>query len=203
MIFGYMRVSRIEQDTALQEDALKQVQCDRLFTDKMSGKRFDRPEFQRLLDMVRPGDVIVVWRLDRLGRNTRHLLETVNMLGERGVELRSLKEHIDTTTPTGRLMFHFMAAMTEFERDVIRERTMAGLEAARARGRKGGRRPLQLDARKLERARLLLQEQDEQGKGRYSVPEIMEMTGFKSKATFYKYVVHNGNPPVKKKRREG
>ena len=109
---------------------MRNEQCGRVFTNKMSGKRFDRPEFLKMLDMARPGDVIVVWRLDRLGRSLKQLIETVTMLGEKGIELRSLKENIDTTTPTGKLMFHIIGAMAEFERDVIRERTQAGLEAA-------------------------------------------------------------------------
>src|SRR5438477_6934633 len=138
MKLGYIRVSRDKQTTALQEDAMQQEQCARTFTDKMSGKRFDRPEFLRLLDVARAGDVIVVWRLDRLGRSLKDLIETVQALEQRGIELKSLKENIDTTT--GKLMFHLMAALAEFERDVIRERTLAGLDAARARGRTGGRR---------------------------------------------------------------
>ena len=139
MKIGYIRVSRDKQTTALQEDAMKREQCAQVFTDKMSGKRFDRPEFLKMLDVARAGDVIVVWRLDRLGRSLKQLIETVTMLGERGIELRSLKEHIDTTTSTGKLMFHIIGAMAEFERDVISERTQAGLDAARARGRRGGR----------------------------------------------------------------
>jgi len=102
-----------------------QEQCERVFTDIMSGKRFDRPEFLRMLDVARPGDVIVVWRLDRLGRSLKQLIETVTMLAERGIELRSLKEKLDTTTPTGKLLFHIIGAMAEFERDVISERTQA------------------------------------------------------------------------------
>jgi DNA invertase Pin-like site-specific DNA recombinase len=136
---GYIRVSRDKQTTALQEDAMHNEQVERVFTDKMSGKNVDRPEFQRMLDVARAGDVIVVWRLDRLGRSLKQLIETVMDLNERGIELRSLKENIDTSTSTGKLMFHIIGAMAEFERDVIRERTFAGLEAARARGRKGGR----------------------------------------------------------------
>src|SRR6266496_4626682 len=139
MKLGYIRVSRDKQTTALQEDAMRQEQCSRTFTDKMTGKRFDRPEFLRLLDVARAGDVIVVWKLDRLGRSLKDLIETVQTLEKRGIELRSLKENIDTTTPTGKLMFHMIAALAEFERDIISERTQAGLEAARARGRKGGR----------------------------------------------------------------
>jgi DNA invertase Pin-like site-specific DNA recombinase len=186
MKFGYIRVSRDKQVTALQEDALRVEQCDRTFTDKMSGKRFDRPEFLRMLDVARAGDVIVVWRLDRLGRSLKELIETVNSLAERGIELRSLKEHIDTTTPTGRLMFHVIAALAEFERDIIRERTQAGLDAARARGRNGGRprATSKLRPGQLERARQLYAAKQN------TVAEIMAITGFKSRATFYKYVVN-------------
>jgi len=186
MILGYIRVSKDKQATILQEDALRREKCERVFTDKMTGKRFDRPEFLKMLDIARPGDVIVVWKLDRLGRSLKELIETVNALAEGGIELRSLKENIDTTTPTGKLMFHIIAALAEFERDIISERTQAGLEAARARGRKGGRpkatgklRPDQLDrARKLYAAK------------QNTIAEIMALTGFKSRATFYKYVVN-------------
>jgi DNA invertase Pin-like site-specific DNA recombinase len=183
MKIGYVRVSRDKQTTALQEDAMDKEQCARVFTDKMSGKRFDRPEFLKMLDVARSGDVIVVWRLDRLGRSLKQLIETVTMLGEQGIELRSLKENIDTTTSTGKLMFHIIGAMAEFERDIISERTLAGLEAARARGRLGGRPPSNISARNLARAKELYAARQN------TVAEIMQMTGFKSRATFYKYVV--------------
>ena len=186
MKIGYIRVSRDKQTTALQEDALKREQCARVFTDKMSGKRFDRPEFLKMLDMARAGDVIVVWRLDRLGRSLKHLIETVTMLGERGIELRSLKENIDTTTSTGKLMFHIIGAMAEFERDVISERTQAGLDAARARGRRGGRPKAiaKIEPRNLARAKELYAAKNN------TIAEIMQMTGFRSRNTFYKYVVN-------------
>jgi DNA invertase Pin-like site-specific DNA recombinase len=186
MKIGYIRVSRDTQTTALQEDALRAEQCERVFTDKMSGKRFDRPEFLRILDVARAGDVIVVWRLDRLGRSLKQLIETVTMLGERGIELRSLKEQLDTTTSTGKLMFHIIGAMAEFERDVIRVRPQAGLEAARARGRRGGRpKAIQkLEPRNLARAKELYMARNT------TIAEIMHMTGFKSRSTFYKYVVN-------------
>jgi DNA invertase Pin-like site-specific DNA recombinase len=140
MKIGYIRISRDKQSTALQEDAMRNEQVERVFTDTMSGKRFDRPEFLRMLDVARAGDVIVVWRLDRLGRSLKQLIETLMDLNERGIELRSLKENIDTSTPSGKLMFHIIGAMAEFERDIISERTQAGLEAARARGKVGGRK---------------------------------------------------------------
>jgi DNA invertase Pin-like site-specific DNA recombinase len=168
-------VSRDKQTTALQEDAMNKEHCERVFTDKMSGKRFDRPEFFKMLDVptgwktiqsytlripwdvARAGDVIVVWRLDRLGRSLKQLIETVTMLGERGIELRSLKENIDTTTSTGKPMFHIIGAMAEFERDVISERTQAGLDAARARGRRGSRPKAiaKIEPRNLARAKEL------------------------------------------------
>jgi len=186
MKIGYIRVSRDKQTTALQEDAMRKEQCERVFTDKMSGKRFDRPEFQKMLDIARQEDVIVVWRLDRLGRSLKELIETVMGLSKRGIELRSLKENIDTTTPTGKLMFHIIAALAEFERDIISERTIAGLEAARARGRKGGRRKAieTLRPDQLERAKELYTARHN------TIAEIMALTGFKSRNTFYKYVVN-------------
>jgi len=186
MKIGYIRVSRNKQTTALQEDAMRQEQCERAFTDKMSGKRFDRPEFLPMLDVARKGDVIVVWRLDRLGRSLKQLIETVTMLAERGIELRSLKEHIDTTTSTGKLLFHIIGAMAEFERDVISERTQAGLEAARARGRRGGRPQAiqKIEPRNLARAK------ERYAAKQNTIAEMMQMTGFKSRNTFYNYVVH-------------
>ncbi len=187
MRLGYIRVSRDKQTTALQEDAIQQAECGRVFVDKMSGVRDDRPEFLKMLDTARPGDVIVVWRLDRLGRSLRHLIGTVTQMSERGIEFRSIKEQIDTTTPTGKLLFHIVGAMAEFERDIIRERTTAGLEAARARGRKGGRPKATetIKPRNLALAKELYAARDK------SVAEIMEQTGFKSRATFYKSVFWN------------
>lgn len=128
----------------------------------------------------------MVWRLDRLGRSLKQLIETVTLLGERGIELRSLKESIDTTTPTGKLMFHIIAAIAEFERDVISERTQAGLEAARARGRRGGRPKAieKIELRNLARAKALYAAKQN------TIAEIMQMTGFKSRNTFYKYIVN-------------
>lgn len=190
MKLGYIRVSRDKQTTALQEDAMRRERCERTFTDKMTGKRFDRPEFLRMLDLARAGDVIVVWRLDRLGRSLKDLIETVQALEQRWIELKSLKENIDTSTPTGKLMFHLMAALAEFERDVIRERTLAGLDAARARGRIGGRRKASetLRPEQLARAKELYAARQN------SIAEIMALAGFKSRATFYKYVVNSERP---------
>lgn len=138
-LLGYARVSTDLQDPGLQLDALAAAGCDRVWTDYASGTTAGRPELAAVLDYARPGDVLVVWRLDRLGRSVQHLVATVADLGRRGVELRSLNEGIDTTTATGRLTFHIFAAVAEFEADLIRARTVAGLDAARARGRTGGR----------------------------------------------------------------
>jgi len=186
MKIGYIRVSRDKQATLLQEDAMKREECERVFTDKMSGKRFDRKALLEMLDFARSGDIIVVWKLDRLGRSLKELIETVQMLEQRGIELRSLKENIDTTTPTGRLMFHLMAALAEFERDIISERTQAGLDSARARGRLGGRPSAakKIPAATIARAKELYNSKT------MSVGEIMALTGFKNKNTFYKYVVN-------------
>lgn len=148
-LLGYGRVSTPEQDLALQLDALEAAGCDRIFSDIASGAKTERPELTKLLEYIRPGDTLVVWKLDRLGRSLRHLVETVESLKERGVHFRSLRESIDTSTATGKLIFHIFAALAEFERDLIRDRTEAGLAAARARGRVGGRKralsPLQID----------------------------------------------------------
>jgi DNA invertase Pin-like site-specific DNA recombinase len=137
---GYARVSTPDQDTALQVDALKRAGCGRVFEDRASGAKADRPGLADALAYVREGDVLVVWKLDRLGRSLPHLIETVTALERNGVGFRSLTEAIDTTTPGGRLIFHMFGALGEFERDLIRERTRAGLAAAVARGRKGGRK---------------------------------------------------------------
>jgi DNA invertase Pin-like site-specific DNA recombinase len=154
-LIGYARVSTAEQDTALQTDALRKAGCDRVFEDTASGAKADRPGLSDALAYLRDGDVLVVWRLDRLGRSLPHLIETVGKLEARGVGFRSLTESIDTTTPGGRLIFHVFGALGQFERDLIRERTKAGLTAAAARGRKGGRKPV-VTADKLQRARELV-----------------------------------------------
>ena len=152
---GYARVSTSDQDLALQLDALKKIGCKRIFTDHASGARTDRPGLKEGLSYVRDGDVLVVWKFDRLGRSLPHLIETVTDLNARRIGLRSLTENIDTTTPGGRLIFHVFGALAAFERDLVKERTMAGLAAAAARGRQGGRRPV-VTPSKLERARAML-----------------------------------------------
>lgn len=141
-LIGYARVSTADQSLALQQDALAKAGCDPLFEDHASGARADRPGLAKALDYARDGDTVTVWKLDRLGRSMAHLIETVRALEARGVGSRSLTEGVDTTTPGGTLIFHLFGALAQFERDLIRERTRAGLAAAEARGRKGGRRPV-------------------------------------------------------------
>ena len=155
-LIGYARSSTAEQDLALQLDALRAAGCARIFADRgISGAKADRPGLAQALAYVRDGDTLMIWKLDRLGRSLPHLIETVTELETRGVGLRSLTEAIDTTTPNGRLVFHLFGALGQFERDLIRERTRAGLAAAAARGRKGGRKPV-VTAVKLQRARTLI-----------------------------------------------
>lgn len=139
MILGYARVSTRDQNVSLQVDALQAAGCAKVVTEVASGANTDRPILNRLLDDAREGDIVVIWKLDRLGRSLAHLVATVNALSARGIGLKSLHDPIDTTTPQGRLVFNMFASLAEFERDLIRERTQAGLTAARARGRKGGR----------------------------------------------------------------
>ena len=138
---GYARVSTMDKNLDLQIDALQKAGVGKIFDDKASGARADRPGLAQAMDYLRAGDCLVVWKLDRLGRSLQHLVETINALQARGVEFRSLTENIDTTSPGGKLTFHIFAAVAEFARDLTRERTRAGLAAARARGRRGGRKP--------------------------------------------------------------
>lgn len=145
MFVGYARVSTQDQKPELQLDALAQADCVRVFAEKASGAQRERPQLQAALDYMRNGDTLVVWKLDRLARSLKQLIETVEELERRGIGFRSLTENIDTTTPGGRLIFHIFAALAEFERSIIRERTKAGLDAARARGRTGGRPPVLSD----------------------------------------------------------
>jgi DNA invertase Pin-like site-specific DNA recombinase len=151
---GYARVSTTEQDLALQLDALAKAGCARVFEDRASGAKAERPGLAAALNFAREGDILTVWKLDRLGRSLPHLIEAVSVLERRGVSFRSLTEAIDTTTPGGRLVFHIFGALGQFERDLIRERTRAGLDAATARGRQGGRKPVVTD-KKLRRAHAL------------------------------------------------
>ncbi len=180
MKIGYARVSTYEQNLSLQMDALEKVGCEKVFHDQVSSIKTKRPGLDEALAYLREGDVLVVWRLDRLGRSLKHLIETANLLEEQGVGLQSLQEAIDTTTSGGKLIFHIFGALAEFERNLIRERTQAGLEAARARGRRGGR-PKSLDTKKRE---LLYRLYDEK---KNSIQEICDLMGV-SKSTLYAYL---------------
>ena len=157
MLVGYARVSTREQNLDLQRDALTKAGAERIFEDEASGARDDRPGLIGALSHLRSGDCLMVWRLDRLGRTMRSLIEFTESLRERGVEFRSVTEGIDTTTPAGRFYFHILGALAQMERELIRERTNAGLAAARARGRKGGR-PAKLTPKQIAHARRLLED---------------------------------------------
>jgi DNA invertase Pin-like site-specific DNA recombinase len=179
-LLGYARVSTTDQHPQLQVDALKAAGCYRVFTETASGARTDRPTLEQLLDQLRPGDTLVVWKLDRLGRSLRHLVDTVSGLADHGIGFRSLQEAIDTTTPGGKLVFHVFAALAEFERDLIRERTSAGLAAARVRGRHGGR-PSVLTGHKLQVAAEMYRS------GHYTVAAIATTLGV-SRASIYRHL---------------
>jgi DNA invertase Pin-like site-specific DNA recombinase len=192
MIVGYARVSTQDQTLDLQLDALEKIHCGRIFTDMASGSKIERGELEKALRFLRAGDVLVVWRLDRLGRSLRHLIDTAAHLHERQIGFQSLTESIDTTTSSGKLIFHVFGALAEFERDLIRERTRAGLQAARARGRFGGRprSPVLSDPRRLAMARAL--HADKQNR----VSDICRTLGV-SRATLYRYLVQSVSPPVR------
>ncbi len=179
-LIGYARVSTQDQNADMQEDELLAAGCEKTFLDKASGATTDRPQLMAALEYLREGDVLVVWRLDRLGRSSRHLVNVVADLEERGVGFRSLHEAIDTTTPAGKVIFHVFAALAEFERALIRERTMSGLAAARARGRKGGRKP-SLSPKKIQVAKQMYAQGDS------TVAEIAKVLGV-SRATIYRYL---------------
>jgi DNA invertase Pin-like site-specific DNA recombinase len=181
---GYARISTVEQDLSLQMDALEEAGCDKIYEDKASGAKEQRPGLREATEYLRKGDTLVVWRLDRLGRSLKHLIETVGSLEERGIGFQSLQESIDTTTSGGRLIFHIFGALAEFERNLIRERTKAGLDAARARGRKGGR-PKALDEKKTQLAYQLYDER------KRTVKEICQILGV-SKPTLYAYLRSRG-----------
>jgi DNA invertase Pin-like site-specific DNA recombinase len=185
MLIGYERVSTDDQNLNLQHDALKEAGCNRIFSDKMSGTKADRPGLKEAFDYVRAGDTLVVWRLDRLGRSLKDLIALVEELERRQIGFRSLQESIDTTTSGGKLIFHLFSALAEFERNLIRERTQAGLQAARARGRTGGRRQ-KLTPQQIEIGRSLAADPT------HSVTSICDHLNI-SRPTFYRYI----NPAVK------
>ena len=183
MIIGYARVSTQDQTLNLQHDALYRAGCEKIYDDTASGAKVDRKGLQDALEHLRAGDVLVVWRLDRLGRTLKQLIELINDLNDKGIGFKSLQENIDTTTSGGKLIFHIFGALAEFEREVIKERTNAGLQAARARGRLGGRPKSKSlnDPKKLARLYSLYDSKE------YQVKDICEMVGI-SKATIYKYL---------------
>jgi DNA invertase Pin-like site-specific DNA recombinase len=181
MLIGYARVSTQDQTLNLQQDALKGAGCDPIFTDTASGASAERPGLEDALSHLRTGDTLVVWRLDRLGRSLQHLIQTVTALDSRGIGFRSVTENIDTTTSGGKLVFHIFGALAEFERDIIKERTQAGLQAARARGRTGGRPKRKASSRKVAMAKALYADRTN------SVGEICKILGI-SRATLYRYL---------------
>src|SRR5688500_1819952 len=188
MNIGYARVSTGEQILDLQLDALAKAECGKVFTETTGGSLVERVSLKEALAYVRPGDTLVVWRLDRLGRSLTHLIETVANLRERGIGFKSLTEQIDTTTPGGKLVFHVFGALAEFERDLIRERTHADLAAARARGRVGGRSKALTDPKKVELAQALYAD------GRHDVATICQTLGISRATLYYRYVT----PPTRK-----
>ena len=155
MLIGYARVSTQDQNLDLQTEALTKAGCKRIFNDKISGSRAERPGLTKALEMLREGDTLIVWKLDRLGRSVKNLVDLVGELHKQGIQFKSLTDAIDTGTPSGRFFFHVMATLAEMERELIVERTRAGLDVARQLGRKGGRKPKMTDS-KIESAKKLL-----------------------------------------------
>ena len=183
-IFGYARVSTIDQNLDAQKDALLKYGCEKIYYEKASGKNVERPQLQKLLSSLREKDVVVVYKLDRLARSLKDLIDLVNELANKKVDFVSISDGIDTSTAVGKLMFHLVGAFAEFERDIISERTKVGLESARARGRKGGK-PKGLSAeaqKKAARAKVLYDER------KLSIEEICKILEIKSKTTLYKYI---------------
>ena len=178
MKIGYSRISTSDQSFDLQTDALNKEDCDQIFSDMASGAKTDRPGLEEALSFLRGDDTLVVWKLDRLGRSLKHLIEVVNTLKERGIYFKSIQESIDTSTSGGKLIFHVFGALAEFERDIIRERTMAGLKAARARGRKGGR-PNVMDEKMVAMAKILMADKSN------SVSDVCKTLGV-SRSTLYR-----------------
>src|SRR5712692_8114388 len=183
MNIGYARVSTQEQTLNLQTDALEKIGCSKIFTDTISGSATERKGLDEALEYVREGDTLVVWRLDRLGRSLKHLIETIARLNNRKIGFKSITENIDTTTSGGKLIFHIFGALAEFERDIIRERTNAGLQAARARGRLGGRPKAQTlnTAKKIALAQSLYDDKNN------TIDEICKTLNI-SRATLYRYI---------------
>jgi DNA invertase Pin-like site-specific DNA recombinase len=185
MHIGYARVSTHEQTLDLQLDALHSAECreDKIYTDKMSSTKAERPGLIQALDQLRAGDTLVVWRLDRLGRSLQDLITLVNAIHAKGAGFKSLTENMDTTTSGGKLVFHFFGALAEFERDIIRERTRAGLQAARARGRKGGRHKLETNPTKRKKIEMAYALHNDPS---HTVEDICETLHI-SRSTLYRY----------------
>ncbi len=183
MFIGYARVSTADQYLRMQEDALKSARCEEIFTDIASGVKTERPGLHTALSHLRKGDTLVVWKLDRLGRSLAHLIQTVKELSEKGIGFKSLQENIDTTTSGGQLIFHIFGALAEFERELIIERTQAGLKAARVRGRLGGR-PVLLNSRQIKKMK------SHYKKGDLSINEICKLFNI-TKPTLYRYLRSN------------
>jgi DNA invertase Pin-like site-specific DNA recombinase len=180
MLIGYARISTHDQTLALQQDALEKVGCEKIFTDRVTGTKAQRIGLTEALSHLREGDTLVVWRLDRLGRSLRHLIDTITELNARGVGFKSLTENIDTTTSGGKLVFHIFGALAEFEREIIRERTQAGLASARSRGKVGGR-PKALSARQVQILRNMAADPS------LPVSDICKTLGI-GRTTFYRYM---------------
>lgn len=177
MIFGYARVSTQDQNLEMQLDALHQYGCEKIFQEKITTRKKDRPELEEVLKMLRPGDKVVIYKLDRISRSTKHLIELSDFFENKGVQFVSLQDSIDTSTPMGRFFFRVMASIAELERDIISERTKAGLSAARARGRNGGRP--KADKKKVDIALEMYHSK------KFSISQIVETTGI-SQATLYR-----------------
>ena len=177
---GYARVSTRDQSPALQLDALREAGCERTFMEKASGAQRNRPELAAALDYIRAGDTLVVWKLDRLARSVRQLVETAEDLQQRGIGLKVLTQQIDTTTPGGRLVFHVFAAMAEFERELTLERTHAGLASAKALGRRGGRKP-SMGPAEIKRAKAMLTD------ATITVEEVAQQLGVQP-STLYRHI---------------
>lgn len=196
MKIGYARVSTKDQNLSLQKDALQKEGCELFFEEKASGSKTDRPELRRMIDQLRKGDIVIIWKLDRLGRSLRDLVNLVTEIQDKGAGLKSLNDSIDTTTPQGKLTFHLFAALAEFERDIISERTKAGLDSARARGRKGGR-PKGLSQQAKDKAII---SETLYREGNLSVSQICQHLGV-ARSTFYKLLKHRGVQLVQKEER--
>ncbi|KFE99015.1 recombinase family protein [Chryseobacterium luteum] len=184
MLIGYARVSKFEQNLDLQTDALKNIGIEKIFVDKISGVKSEKPQLNELLKFIRKGDTLIVWRLDRLGRSTVGLIQFVTQLNEKGIHFKSISENIDTSSASGKLIFQIFCVLAEHERNVLIERTSAGLKSARARGKKGGR-PKGMTEKYRKIAPLVKTSYESKN---VPIEEIMKAFNIGSKATFYKII---------------